>query len=125
AILHPERRRAVGADATGGAGYDDVAGHELGEGRAVGDQGGDIEHEVRDGGGLHLDAVEAGRNRLLADIWDFVRRYHPRPERAGADEILARRELRGVALPVADAAVIVAGIARDMRQRRLARNAAA
>ncbi len=63
--------------------------------------------------------------RLLADVGNFVRRHHPRPEAAGADEILARRELRGVALPVADAAVIVAGIAGDMRQRRLARNAAA
>src|SRR5512144_1729122 len=57
AILHPERRRAVGADATGGAGHDDVAGDEFGKGRAVGDQGGDVEHEVRDWCGLHLYAV--------------------------------------------------------------------
>src|SRR5438445_12511060 len=96
AILHPERRRAVGADAAGGAGDDDVTGDELGEGRAIGDQGRDVEHEVRDWCCLYLNTVEAGRNGLLADVGDFIRRDHPWPERAGADEILAGRELRGV-----------------------------
>jgi len=97
-LIHPERRDAIGADATSGAGHNDVAGHELGEGGTVGDQGRDVEHEVRDRCRLHLDAIESGGNALPADVGDFVRRDHPRPEGAGADEILAWRELRSVAL---------------------------
>ena len=125
AFLHPERRRAIGADPAGSAGDDDVAGRKLGEGRAIGDQGGNVEHQIGNRRGLHFHAVQAGRDLLLADIGDIVGRHHPRPEATGSHEILARSELRGVPLPVADAAVIVAGVAGDVRKRLLTRNAAA
>ena len=50
-------------------------------------------------------------------IGNLVRRHHPRPEAAAALEILARRELVGVALPVADRAVVVAAVTGDMAER--------
>src|SRR5690606_16949982 len=46
-------------------------------------------------------------------------------ERTGADEVLARRELAGMALPVAHADVIVDRIAGDMTHRLLPRDAPA
>ena len=125
AFLHPQRRRAISADPAGGAGDDDVAGRKLGEGRAIGDQRGHVEHQIGNRRGLHLDAVQTRGDGLLADVRDLVRRHHPGPEAAGRHEILAGGELRGVPLPVANAAVIIAGIAGDVAQRRLARNAAA
>src|SRR3954468_10715739 len=79
--------------------------------QALIDQGLDVEDEIGDRGLLHLDAVQPRDQRLPGDVGQFVGRDHPGPETAGAGKILARRELRGVALPVADAAVIVAGIA--------------
>jgi hypothetical protein len=46
-------------------------------------------------------------------VGNLIRRHQPRAEAAGAGEGLSREVLAGVALPVAHAAVIVAGIARD------------
>ena len=58
--------------------------------------------------------VQARHQRLLADILDFVGRHDPRAKATGADEILARRELVRVPLPIAHGAVIVTTIAEHV-----------
>ena len=61
------------------------------------------------------DAVEARHQRLPSPTsLDFVGRHDPRAKATGADEILARRELVRVPLPIAHGAVIVAAIAEDV-----------
>src|SRR5258708_7044809 len=49
----------------------------------------------------------------------------PSPKTPAPGKLLAGRKLRGVPLPAAAAAVVVAGVACNMAQRRLARNAPA
>ena len=112
--LHPQRRGALGADAARGAGDDDVAGLEPREGRAVFDLSGNIEDHLADGRLLHHLAVQAGLQPQRSEITGFVGRDHPGTERAGLRKILAGGELVGVALIITHAALIVAGIARDV-----------
>src|ERR1700759_5327793 len=56
--LHPYRRLAVGADAAGGSGDDDVARLQHGEGRTIGDQRRNAEHQIVQCGRLHDLAIE-------------------------------------------------------------------
>ncbi len=66
---------------------------------------------------LHLFAVEPRRQRQPARIGNLVGGDEPRPERAGAGKVLARRD--GEFLIVAHAAVDEAGVAGDVIERVL------
>ena len=61
-MLHPQRRFAEGADAAGGAGDDDVARLQHGEGGAVFDQRGHCEDQIVDAGFLLADLASYGTN---------------------------------------------------------------
>lgn len=82
AVPHPERRLPIGANSPGRSGDDDVAGLEFGEGGTVLDERRYIEHEVGRGRPLNFLSVEAGDERELARIRDFVPRDHPGAEAA-------------------------------------------
>src|SRR5579859_2312739 len=114
ARLHPQRRGSAGADAARRARHDDVARLEPREFRAILDLARDIENHLADGRVLHDLAVETGLQPQRAEIAGLVRRHQPRTECAGIRKILARRELMRVALVVADAALVVTGVTRDM-----------
>ena len=121
----PDPTDYPGADPALRAGNDDVAGQQRQDGGDVGDQ-------LRDGGDhqlgrgvLHHLPVEPRLQCQLGGVGDFIRRDEPRAEAAGAGEVLAGKELAGMALPVADAALVVAGIARHVVQRLRRRDAAA
>src|SRR5579863_2333387 len=49
----------------------------------------------------------------LRDVAHLFRRHDPRPKGAGMVKILARNELRGMPLPLADRAIIIAGVSGD------------
>ena len=68
--------------------------------------------------------VEPGGQLERLGIGDLVGRDEPGSERARPRKILAGRELRRVALPVAHGDVVVAGVPRDMPQRLGARDPA-
>src|SRR5690242_3640295 len=123
--LHPERWSALGAHAAGRAADDDVTGLEPGESRAIFDLPRDIEDHVLDLRFLHDLPVEAGDELELGELAELVRRHLPRAERAGVGKILAWRELVSVALEVADAAVVVAGVAGNKAHRLAAGDVAA
>ena len=77
----------------------------------------DIENHLIDGRVLNDLAVEAGLKPQRRDVAEFVRCHHPRTEGAGPRKVLAGRELMRMALKIAHAAFIVAGIAGDMVPR--------
>ncbi len=60
---------------------------------------------------MHDLAVQAGGQGLGFDIGYVIGGDHPGAEGAGADKVLAGGELVRVTLPVADGAVVVAGVA--------------
>jgi hypothetical protein len=96
------------------AGSDHVAGLELCERRAIGDQARNREDHLIDGRLLHHSAVDAGGELERVDVGNLVGGDHPGPESAGAWKILTGRVLRRVHLPVADAGVVIDGIAGDV-----------
>src|SRR4029077_12411087 len=83
------------------------------------------EDHLADGRVLNHLTVEAGLEPQRAESAGLVRRHHPGAERAGPGKILAGRELVGVALIVADAALIVTSVSGDVVPRRGARDIAA
>ena len=64
---------------------------------------------------MYFLAVQPRHQVLFGNVSDLVRGDDPRAEAAGVGEILARGVLAGMALPLAHAAVVVAGIAGDHR----------
>ena len=85
--------------------------------RYIGDQLLDRENQIGQRGFLHDAAVETGLDRQGAVIANFLRGDQIRPESAGAGKVFTGGELRGMALPVAHAALIVTSITGDMVQR--------
>ena len=75
---------------------------------------GDIEDQVVQRALLHNFAVQPRLDAQDARIGYFICCDQPRAESAGADEILSWEILRGMALPFPDAAVVVAGVSRDI-----------
>ena len=53
----------------------------------------------------------------LTELAEFVGRHHPRSEHSRVREVLAGRKLMRVTLEIADAAIIVAGIAGNVAHR--------
>ena len=104
-----DRWRPGVADAARRAGGDHVARLERGPDRRVGDQLGDRVDHVLDRRVLELLTVHR-RAQLGGGRVDLVGRHDPRAERARAVEVLARGELRGVALVVAEGAVLEARV---------------
>src|SRR5262245_42795771 len=114
ARLEKLRRLTAPADAGGGAGHQHVARCQVEDGRAVADDGRDLEDQVPGVGRLLGLAGDAQRQAEALGIAYLVRRHHPRPERTGANEVLAGRDLLGMELPLANADIVVAGVAGDM-----------
>ena len=61
--------------------------------------------------------------RQLGWIGNFIRRHQPRTEAATLGKGIAGKKLAGMALPVADAAFVVAGVTCDMVERAACGNA--
>src|SRR5581483_5522072 len=125
ARLHPQRRGAAGADAAWRAGDDHVARLEPREGRAVFDLARDIENHLADEGILNHLAVEPGLQPERSELAGLVGGDHPWAKGASIRKVLARRELVGVALIIAHAALVVTGISCDMAPRILTRDVTA
>ena len=111
--LQQDRWRPGVADAARRAGRDHVARLERGPDRRVGDQLGDRVDHVLDRRVLEHLPVHR-RAQLGGGRIDLVGRHQPRAERARAVEVLARGELRGVALVVADRTVLEARVPADV-----------
>src|SRR6202011_5580930 len=92
------------------------------ERRAIFDLLLDTEDHLADGRVLNHLTVEAGPQPQRRQIAGLVRRHHPGVEWAGVGKILAGRELMGVALKIADAAFVVAGVSGDVVPGRGAQN---
>src|SRR4029077_5812057 len=109
-----------------GAGCDHVARLQRREGRKIGDQ--EIERKHQPLGGIvlaHL-AVDAGDDIVRPARIAFVGTDDPRPDAAGAIEILALRDVElAVMQPVAHAALVAQRHAEDVVEGVLARDMAA
>src|SRR6187402_681802 len=115
-------RIAEQAYAAGRAGYDHIAWMQDRERRDVADQFLDRENEVLDRGVLPEIAVNSSPQFGSTDIFDLVLRDEARAECSRANEVLARDELRRVALPVPGAEIVIASEARDMFHRSTRRD---
>src|SRR5260221_1840343 len=118
AMFHPYGRLAGVADAGGRAHDKEIAGLERQAFGQQGDRLGDRDEHVAGIGALHDLTIETrldGKARRARR--QLVGGDEPGPEAAGLVEILADRPLRGLALVVAHAAVVEAGIARDTVER--------
>src|SRR6266702_1410753 len=66
---------------------------------------------------LHHLPIERGANTQLLDVFDLTARHDPRPYRATAVKVLARRDLPRMKLPVSHAALVHDREASDMLER--------
>ncbi len=116
--FHEDRRLAGETDPRRRAGRDQVAGRERHERRDIRNDVADAEHHVVGIAFLKGLAVKLELQAEVTRVTNFVRGHYPRPESAGGKEVLARADLLGVVLPIADAAVVEDRIAGDVRERR-------
>src|SRR5262249_49425987 len=61
----------------------------------------------------------AGRHRGVCGTRNLVGRYYPGPKDGGSGKVLARGELRSMALPISNTCVVVTAIAGDVLQGAL------
>src|SRR4029079_2022262 len=76
-----------------------------------------IENHLIDRGILYDLAIDACLNPQWRDVSELVRRHHPGTASPGLRKIFAGRELMRMALEIAHAAFVVAGIAGDVAPR--------
>src|SRR4051794_38421532 len=121
--LQPARRIEPRAGAGRRAGGYHVAGLQRREGRQVGDQSVERKHQALGGILLAHLAVDACDDIVGPARIGFIRGDDPRPDAAGAVEILALGDVEfAVVQPVARAALVAQGHAEDMRPGLLARD---
>src|ERR1700728_685771 len=124
AWLHPKGWSSLHTNSTRRSGHNHIAGNQWVEGRAVLHERGKIEEHFAEGGLLHDFAIQARHDSPRFEICELVRCDHPRSKTTGVGEVFPWRELVCVVLPVAYAAVVVAGIAGNMIERPFSRNVA-
>ena len=115
--LQEPRRVEADAGPGRGAGRDDVAGLQRRERRKVGDQVGEVEHQVRRRIVLPRFAVDARLHPQVGVAFrELVGRDDPGADRAGGVEVLPLGDVElGVMDPVADGSFVDAGEAADVR----------
>jgi len=114
AVLHEQRWLAAPTHTRWRACGNHVTRRQREDGGGVVDQPGNAEDHVARVAGLNHFAVEAGFQLQLAIGCDFVGSHHPGAESARGLEVLARGNLLGMELPLTNAAIVVARIARHM-----------
>src|SRR5579875_2291582 len=111
----PAARLARDADARRRPGRHDVARLERHDRAQLGEQPAHAEHHLRRVRVLQRLAVDRAADRERLRVGDLVARDERRSARAVRVPRLSKRPLRGERLIVADAHVVEAGVARDLR----------